>query len=180
MTSARMSWLVGMSGELSRGAAGFARQGAQPGSQGQRFNRAACRIRALQTTPSALPTSPQLADEKTRDKLARLLTAGPALPRRLSTHSAFTRSAHPLQLADEKALDMSHVRHFVVDECDKCLENIDMRADVQVRGGVVVVGVGSRGNHAGHTAALFSSVPDVWLPPMRCHSSCCGWVVLRG
>jgi hypothetical protein len=27
---------------------------------------------------------------------------------------------------------MSHVRHFVVDECDKCLENIDMRADVQV------------------------------------------------
>ncbi len=35
------------------------------------------------------------------------------------------------QLAEEKALDLSHVRHFVVDECDKCLESIDMRADVQ-------------------------------------------------
>ncbi|GAB4813134.1 hypothetical protein N2152v2_000180 [Parachlorella kessleri] len=35
------------------------------------------------------------------------------------------------QLADEKAMDLAHVRHFVVDECDKCLENIDMRADVQ-------------------------------------------------
>ena len=34
-------------------------------------------------------------------------------------------------LADEKTLDLSHVRHFVVDECDKCLESIDMRADVQ-------------------------------------------------
>lgn len=39
----------------------------------------------------------------------------------------------PRQLADERNLDLSHVRHFVVDECDKCLENIDMRADVQVR-----------------------------------------------
>lgn len=34
-------------------------------------------------------------------------------------------------LAEEKTLDLSHVRHFVVDECDKCLESIDMRADVQ-------------------------------------------------
>lgn len=34
-------------------------------------------------------------------------------------------------LADEGSLDLSHVRHFVVDECDKCLESIDMRADVQ-------------------------------------------------
>lgn len=34
-------------------------------------------------------------------------------------------------LAEEKAMDLSHVRHFVVDECDKCLESIDMRADVQ-------------------------------------------------
>jgi superfamily II DNA/RNA helicase len=32
---------------------------------------------------------------------------------------------------DENALDLSHIRHFVVDECDKCLESIDMRADVQ-------------------------------------------------
>lgn len=44
------------------------------------------------------------------------------------------------QLADEKSLDLSHVRHFVVDECDKCLENIDMRADVQVRGSTVPKG----------------------------------------
>ena len=39
----------------------------------------------------------------------------------------------PPQLAEEGALDLSHVRHFVVDECDKCRESIDMRADVQVR-----------------------------------------------
>ena len=36
-----------------------------------------------------------------------------------------------MQLADEKTLDLAHVRHFVVDECDKCLESVDMRADVQ-------------------------------------------------
>jgi len=34
-------------------------------------------------------------------------------------------------LAEEKSLDLSHIRHFVIDECDKCLESIDMRADVQ-------------------------------------------------
>lgn len=34
-------------------------------------------------------------------------------------------------LAEEGTLDLSHVRHFIVDECDKCLESIDMRADVQ-------------------------------------------------
>ena len=34
-------------------------------------------------------------------------------------------------LAEENSLDLSHLRHFVVDECDKCLESIDMRADVQ-------------------------------------------------
>jgi ATP-dependent RNA helicase UAP56/SUB2 len=34
-------------------------------------------------------------------------------------------------LAEEKSLDLTHIRHFVVDECDKCLESIDMRADVQ-------------------------------------------------
>lgn len=34
-------------------------------------------------------------------------------------------------LADEKTLDLTHIRHFVVDECDKCLESVDMRADVQ-------------------------------------------------
>merc|ERR1719183_446488 len=34
-------------------------------------------------------------------------------------------------LAEENSLDLTHLRHFVVDECDKCLESIDMRADVQ-------------------------------------------------
>merc|ERR1719183_895400 len=34
-------------------------------------------------------------------------------------------------LAEEKSLDLTHLPHFVVDECDKCLESIDMRADVQ-------------------------------------------------
>lgn len=51
---------------------------------------------------------------------------------------------------------MSHVRHFVVDECDKCLENIDMRADVQVRGSTGRRGTRARGGlgsgicHAAH------------------------------
>jgi len=35
------------------------------------------------------------------------------------------------QLGKEKALDMSNVRFFVLDECDKMLEKLDMRADVQ-------------------------------------------------
>lgn len=34
-------------------------------------------------------------------------------------------------LVDAGALDLSHLRIFVVDECDKCLESVDMRADVQ-------------------------------------------------
>jgi len=36
-----------------------------------------------------------------------------------------------LQLADEKTLDLSHVKHFVLDECDRLLESLDMRRDVQ-------------------------------------------------
>ncbi|KAI8463451.1 MAG: nuclear RNA helicase-like protein Bat1 [Monoraphidium minutum] len=35
------------------------------------------------------------------------------------------------QLATEKALNLMTVRHFVVDECDKVLEKLDMRGDVQ-------------------------------------------------
>ncbi|GBF99348.1 DEAD-box ATP-dependent RNA helicase [Raphidocelis subcapitata] len=35
------------------------------------------------------------------------------------------------QLATEKALNLATVRHFVVDECDKVLEKLDMRGDVQ-------------------------------------------------
>ena len=59
-------------------------------------------------------------------------------------------SPHPhKQLADEKSLDMSHVRHFVVDECDKCLENIDMRADVQVRAAGGLYGTTAAGRLGG-------------------------------
>jgi len=36
-----------------------------------------------------------------------------------------------LQLADEKALNLSKVKYFIVDECDRVLESIDMRKDVQ-------------------------------------------------
>jgi len=36
-----------------------------------------------------------------------------------------------LQLTEEKALDLSHVKYFVLDECDKMLETLDMRRDVQ-------------------------------------------------
>jgi len=35
------------------------------------------------------------------------------------------------QLLREKALDLSTVGHFVLDECDKIVENIDMRKDMQ-------------------------------------------------
>jgi ATP-dependent RNA helicase UAP56/SUB2 len=36
-----------------------------------------------------------------------------------------------LQLAEEKALDLKNVKFFVLDECDKMLEALDMRRDVQ-------------------------------------------------
>jgi len=36
-----------------------------------------------------------------------------------------------LQLATEKALILSHIKHFILDECDKMLESLDMRRDVQ-------------------------------------------------
>mmetsp|Transcript_11140 Transcript_11140/g.34134 ORF Transcript_11140/g.34134 Transcript_11140/m.34134 type:complete len:438 (-) Transcript_11140:619-1932(-) len=36
-----------------------------------------------------------------------------------------------LDLANQKALDLSHVKFFVLDECDKMLEALDMRRDVQ-------------------------------------------------
>ena len=34
-------------------------------------------------------------------------------------------------LAREKSLDLSSLRHFVLDECDRVLESLDMRRDVQ-------------------------------------------------
>jgi len=36
-----------------------------------------------------------------------------------------------LQLIKDKALDLGHVTHFVLDECDKMIENLDMRGDIQ-------------------------------------------------
>jgi len=36
-----------------------------------------------------------------------------------------------LQLAEEKHLPLKNVKHFVLDECDKMLDSLDMRKDVQ-------------------------------------------------
>jgi len=36
-----------------------------------------------------------------------------------------------LQLADEKALNLSHIKFFILDECDRMLEETSMRSDVQ-------------------------------------------------
>lgn len=36
-----------------------------------------------------------------------------------------------LALLKEKALDLSNIKHFIVDECDKMLNQLDMRQDVQ-------------------------------------------------
>ncbi|KII72134.1 Spliceosome RNA helicase Ddx39b [Thelohanellus kitauei] len=36
-----------------------------------------------------------------------------------------------LALLNDKKLNLRHVKHFILDECDKMLENIDMRTDVQ-------------------------------------------------
>jgi len=36
-----------------------------------------------------------------------------------------------LQLAEEKALNLSKIRFFILDECDKMLETLEMRKDVQ-------------------------------------------------
>lgn len=36
-----------------------------------------------------------------------------------------------MQLAEDKALKLGHVKYFILDECDKMLESLDMRRDVQ-------------------------------------------------
>ncbi|MCI25302.1 DEAD-box ATP-dependent RNA helicase, partial [Trifolium medium] len=36
-----------------------------------------------------------------------------------------------LALARDKDLSLKNVRHFILDECDKMLESLDMRKDVQ-------------------------------------------------
>ncbi|XP_050273910.1 DEAD-box ATP-dependent RNA helicase 15-like [Quercus robur] len=40
-------------------------------------------------------------------------------------------STRILALARDKDLGLKNVRHFIVDECDKMLESLDMRKDVQ-------------------------------------------------
>jgi len=46
-------------------------------------------------------------------------------------HIAIGTPGRILQLANEKHLDLSHIKHFILDECDKMLESLDMRRDVQ-------------------------------------------------
>jgi ATP-dependent RNA helicase UAP56/SUB2 len=36
-----------------------------------------------------------------------------------------------LQLVEEKALDLKNIKYFILDECDKMLDSLDMRRDVQ-------------------------------------------------
>jgi ATP-dependent RNA helicase UAP56/SUB2 len=36
-----------------------------------------------------------------------------------------------LDLANRKSLDLSHVKHFILDECDRLLAEVDMRKTVQ-------------------------------------------------
>lgn len=59
----------------------------------------------------------------------------------VSTHKDLLRDEQPhiiigtpgriLQLAEEKNLPLKNVKHFVLDECDKMLDSLDMRKDVQ-------------------------------------------------
>lgn len=36
-----------------------------------------------------------------------------------------------LQLAEEKALNLKNIKYFILDECDKMLESLEMRNDIQ-------------------------------------------------
>jgi ATP-dependent RNA helicase UAP56/SUB2 len=48
-----------------------------------------------------------------------------------SPHVLIGTPGRVLALCKEKAVDFGHVKTFVLDECDKCLEKVDMRQDVQ-------------------------------------------------
>jgi len=54
------------------------------------------------------------------------LFKGDALP-----HIVIGTPGRVLQLASEKSLDLKHLKFFILDECDKMLESLDMRRDVQ-------------------------------------------------
>ena len=53
------------------------------------------------------------------------------MDRRLTRFNPPPTPFPPTQLAKEGDLKLASVRHFVVDECDKVLDNVEMRADVQ-------------------------------------------------
>jgi ATP-dependent RNA helicase UAP56/SUB2 len=46
-------------------------------------------------------------------------------------HIAIGTPGRILQLAEEKALDLKNLKYFILDECDKMLESLEMRNDVQ-------------------------------------------------
>ncbi|CAF4748107.1 unnamed protein product, partial [Rotaria sp. Silwood2] len=46
-------------------------------------------------------------------------------------HIVFGTPGRILALAKSKVLNLRYVKHFVIDECDKVLESLDMRRDVQ-------------------------------------------------
>lgn len=48
-----------------------------------------------------------------------------------SPHIVVGTPGRILQLVREKALNLEKIKHFVMDECDKLLESLDMRRDVQ-------------------------------------------------
>lgn len=81
---------------------------------------------ACQVTPSlsALSTYPQLDCQLAFAKL--LLAFLQSLSKNVDPciFATLTRLCVHVQLVQKKALNLSHVRHFVLDECDKMLENI--------------------------------------------------------
>lgn len=59
----------------------------------------------------------------------------------IKAHRAILKNDHPhvvvgtpgrvLALVREKTLQLDHIRHFVIDECDRVLDTLDMRRDIQ-------------------------------------------------
>ena len=95
-------------------------------------------LRALELAAAVDPCTSSGGGAGRRAPPARHALRPPRLSPRLpaphpSTHPPAPSNPVPTlqQLAEEKALNLGSVRHFIVDECDKCLENVDMRADVQ-------------------------------------------------
>ncbi|XP_059411380.1 spliceosome RNA helicase DDX39B-like [Carassius carassius] len=48
-----------------------------------------------------------------------------------SPHVVVGAPGHILALSRSKSLNLRHIKHFILDECDKMLEQLDMRRDVQ-------------------------------------------------